>query len=63
MPTQEELDSLKIQNDEEAEAAIKSIREAQNVLRNTCKNKECMNPRRNGSAWCEQCADDYKSKP
>jgi hypothetical protein len=61
MPTDQELESLKIRNDAEEAEAIESIRKAQAMLRNTCKNKECMNPRRNGSAWCAECAADYKN--
>lgn len=62
MPSREELEGLKIRNDAEAEEAMRSIKEAQEILRNTCKDKNCMNPRRPGSAWCQECADIYKSK-
>lgn len=61
MATQEQLDELRITTDEEAESAILSIIAAQAQLRNTCRNEECMNQRRNGSAYCEKCSEDYKN--
>jgi len=60
MPNQQQLDELRITNDEEAEEAIRSIRAAQKVLRETCKNRDCMNQRRTGSSWCQECAANYK---
>lgn len=30
--------------------------------RGECKNNNCTNPRRNGSAYCQKCADKYNGQ-